>query len=132
MTNRELVERFRRLESELAEERGDFVFFALFLLENVPDRWDLMIAARWLDRRDLLRATGYVADQIKAKIGVECLLHLSRILVIDPDNAELQDLARSFGIEHEALRIQDDDFFGLRVRDARIITAKVPSAPATT
>jgi len=131
MTNRELVERFRRLESELAEERGDFVFFALFLLENVPDRWDLMISARWLDT-DKRQAIGYLADQIKAKIGVECLLHLSRVIVIDPDNANLLDLARSLGVEHEALRIQDDDLFGLRVRDARIITAKVPSAPATT
>jgi hypothetical protein len=131
MTNRELVERFRRLESELAEERGDFVFFALFLLENLPDRWDLMISARWLDT-DKQQAIRYLADQIKAKIGVECLLLLSRVIVIDPDNANLQDLARSLGVEHGALRIQDDDFFGLRVRDARIITAKAPSAPATT
>lgn len=131
MTTREVIEKFGRLELELAQERGDFVLFALFTREEVPDRWHLMISAPWLDQ-DEQRAVRYLVDQIKSKLGVEYLIQLTRIIVIDPDNAELQDLARSFGVEHEALRIQDDDFFGLRVRDARIITAKVPSAPATT
>ena len=136
MTNREVVEKFGRLELELAQERGDFVFFALFMLENVPDRWDLMISARWLDT-DKRRAIRYLVDQIKAKLGVEYLIRLSRIIVIDPDRAELQDLARSIAeehgaIEHGKVRIRDDDFFGVLVKDARIITAKVPSAPAAT
>jgi hypothetical protein len=136
MTNRDVIDKFGQLELELAQERGDFVFFALFVLETLADRWDLMISAPWLDK-DKRRAVPYLVDQIKSKLGVEYLIRLNRIVVIDPDNAELQDLARSIAVEHGKVehgrvRIRDDELFGVRVRDARIITAKVPSAPATT
>ena len=136
MTNREVVEKFGRLELELAQDRGDFVLFALFTREEVPDRWHLMVSAPWLDK-DKRRAVNYMVDQIKSKLGVEYLIQLTRIIVIDPESAEVQDLVRSIAVEHGAVehgkvRIRDDDFFGVRVEDARIITAKVPSAPATT
>lgn len=136
MTNRDVIDKFGQLELELAQEHGDFVFFALFVLETLADRWDLIVSAPWLDK-DKRRAVPYLVDQIKSKLGVEYLISLNRIVVIDPDNAELQDLVRSIAVEHGAVehgkvRIRDDDFFGVLVKDARIITAKVPSAPATT
>lgn len=136
MTTREIIERFGWLELELAQERGDFVLFALFTREEVPDRWHLMISAPWLDK-DNHRAVNYLVDEIKSKLGVEYLIQLTRIVVLDPDSAKLQDLVRSIAVEHGAVehgkvRIRDDDFFGVRVEDARIITAKVPSASATT
>lgn len=45
MTVSELTERFAQLESELSKEKGEFVFFALFMREDVPDRWDLIVSA---------------------------------------------------------------------------------------
>ena len=47
MTTPELVERFARLETQIAQEKGDFALFALFMREEVPDRWDLMVSASW-------------------------------------------------------------------------------------
>ena len=38
MTTPELVERFAQLETEIAQEKGDFALFALFMREEVPDR----------------------------------------------------------------------------------------------
>lgn len=136
MTNRDVIDKFGQLELELARERGDFAFFALFVLETLADRWDLIVSAPWLDK-DKRRAVPYLVDQIKSKLGVDYLISLNRIVVIDPESAELQDLVRSIVIEHGKVehgkvRIRDDEFFGLRVRDARIITAKAPPAPATT
>ena len=40
MTVPELTEKFAELESHIAEEKGPFALFALFLREDVPDRWD--------------------------------------------------------------------------------------------
>ena len=47
MTVTELTEKFAELESHIAEEKGDFAFFALFLPEDAPYRWDLVVAAPW-------------------------------------------------------------------------------------
>ena len=48
MTVAELTEKFTRLESQIAQEKGDFTLFALFMREDVPDRWDLIVSAPWL------------------------------------------------------------------------------------
>ena len=47
MIDTEITEKFTELESSIAAENGPFAFFALFMREEVPDRWDLMVAAPW-------------------------------------------------------------------------------------
>lgn len=39
MTTVELVDKFSVLESHIAEEKGPFALFALFMREDAPDRW---------------------------------------------------------------------------------------------
>ena len=46
---RELAEKLGRLERILSEEEGPFDLFALFLREDAPDVWDLVVAAKWID-----------------------------------------------------------------------------------
>ena len=45
MIPQDLKENFTKLEAEVATEKGDFELFALFLREDISDRWDLMISA---------------------------------------------------------------------------------------
>src|SRR2546426_3521117 len=78
MTVAELTEKFTRLESQIAQEKGDFTLFALFMREDVPDRWDLIVSAPWLGD-DKRAAVSYLVDQIKSKLGERDLTNLSRI-----------------------------------------------------
>lgn len=129
MTVTNLIEKFARLEAEIAQERGDFAFFALFMREDVPDRWDLIISAPWVGE-DKRGAVDYLIDQIKSKLGKEDLIWLSRIVPADPDHVEVQDLNRAIQVEHGNVEVRDSNFFGQAIKRAHIITSKLPSAPA--
>ena len=130
MTAAELIEKFARLEAEIAQERGDFTFFALFMREDVPDRWDLIVSAPWVGE-DKRGAVDYLIGQIKSRLGEERLICLSRIVPVDPEDVAVQSLNRAIQVEHGNVEVNDSNFFGLPIKRAHIITSKLPPAPAT-
>ena len=107
MNGHELSGRFRDLESRIAEEKGGFALFALFMREDAPDRWDLIVSAPWIGS-DKRRAVDYFVEQIKARLGAQDLTWLARIVVVDPLST----------------------FLGMPVKHAFIITSRRPPAPA--
>lgn len=129
MTPTELVEKFTELESRIAEARGAFTLFALFMREEVPDRWDLIVSAPWAvgDRRTVV---DYFVSQIKSRLGDQALLSLARIVVVDPDASGVRALNRTIQVEHGSVEVRDTTLFGLDVKHAYIITSKRPPAPA--
>lgn len=131
MTNTELASNFTRLESRIAEEKGDFALFALFLREDVPDRWDLIVSAPWVgaDREAALK---FFVDEIRSFLGPQELTALSRIVIVDPNDAAVQNLNRAIKVEHGGTEVSDRNFFGLPIKHAYIITSKLPGAPVAT
>ena len=129
MTTSELTNKFAELESHIAEEKGAFALFALFMREDAPDRWDLIVSAPWAGG-DKQRVVDYLIGQIKSRLGEEGLPSLARIVVIDPQDAAVQALNRAVQIEHGSVEVRDSTFFGLPVKHAYIITSKRPPAPA--
>lgn len=129
MTTIELVDKFSELESHIAEEKGPFVLFALFMREDAPDRWDLMVAAPWAgdDRESVVE---YFVSQIKSRLGVQSLISLSRIIVVDPQEAGVQAFNRAIQVEHGRVEVRDTNIFGQAVKHAYIITSQRPQAPA--
>jgi hypothetical protein len=124
----DLPEEFEKLEASISAEKGDFSFFAMFRREDLPDRWDLMISAPWASA-DEGSALDYFIAKIKAEIGSDALVLLSRIIFIDPANESLQKLIRKFPVEHGAVEVRDRNFFGLDIKHAVFITSKSLSAP---
>ena len=129
MTEQSLSQRFHALESHIAAEKGAFAFFALFLREDAPDRWDLIVAAPWIGS-DEQAAVDYFVDQIKARLGAQNLISLSRIIVADPHHLAVQALNREIQVEHGEIEIRDRTLFGQPVKRAIIITSKLAPAPA--
>ena len=125
MSPQELPAKLAKLESDVASDRGDFVLFALFLREDVPDRWDLIVSAPWAVA-DQKSALDYLVARIKSDLGPEDLTLLSRIIFVDPADIAVQDLNRAINIEHGAVEVRDSNFFGLPIKHAYIITSKRP------
>ncbi len=129
MTVTDLTQKFADFESRISGEKGDFALFALFMREDSPDRWDLMVSAPWTGD-DKQSAVNYFVGQIKSSLGDQGLTSLSRIVVIDPQDAAVQALNRAIQIEHGRVEVRDSEFFGLAVKHAYIITSKRAPAPA--
>jgi hypothetical protein len=125
----ELPAKFAKLESDVAAARGDFTLFALFLREDVPDRWDLIISAPWASA-DQKGSLDYLVNRIKSDLGPADLTQLSRIVFIDPTDVSVRALNQDIHVEHGSVELRDSSFFGLPIKHAFIITSKGPSTAA--
>lgn len=78
---RQLVDKFKSMAKEIADERGELSLFALFLREDA-EKWDLIVAAPWVNT-DSLEDYKYIADKLKHDLKVSELLSISRIVLLD-------------------------------------------------
>lgn len=120
---KQILDKFVSVERSVSDERGPFALFALFLREDMNDRWDFVVAAPWLhsNSKDDLE---YLAEQVTSQLDPNEVVFLSRIVVIDMDNPGLEEVRQAFHIEHGRIEMKDRDFFGLRIQHAHIITSQ--------
>ena len=118
-----ILEKLVAKEREISEEKGAFCLFALFLREDAPNRWDLVVSAPWITR-DKVASLEYLASKTQEALDADELLLLSRIVVLNEDNPGLDALQRTVSIEHGTTEIEDSSFFGLEIKRAYLITSK--------
>jgi hypothetical protein len=120
---KQFVEKLVSLEREISAERGELALFALFLREDTQDKWDLVVAASWVEanKREALR---YLAKQLRSHFEPQELLSLSRIVLIDVGNPALKAINQAIRVEHGTTEVRKSNFFGLQIEHAYIITSK--------
>jgi len=119
---RDLLGKFVKLERRLSQDRGEFSLFALFLREDAADRWDLIVAAPWIDvnRKEAL---AYITTQIQLDFCVEELPRLSRVVLVDQSNPAVEAINQAVNCQHGQTEVRDSNFFGLEIKHAYIITS---------
>lgn len=129
------LEKLRQVLNEVSAEKGQFTLFGLFLREDAPDKWDLLVSARWLEEGKL-KALEEFAKKLSTVLGEEQLLSLSRIVTVNHDNPGLDAILRAVHIEGGGTaNVKDSTFFGLAIKEAFIFRAArpqdQPQAPPT-
>ncbi len=125
----EFVKKLITVEQEISTERGAFEFFGIFLREDAPDKWDLVVAAPWLEE-EKNQALRYLSDKVGKILDPDELLVLSRIVVMDHGTPALEAILRVVRVEHKSAEFQNCDFFGLAIKHAFIITSKRLGEPS--
>jgi len=117
-----LLEKLGVMEREVAAEKGAFRFFALFLREESPGKWDLLVSAPWLEAN---RADGisYLAKQLRARLDIQELLTISRLAFIGEHTPGLQPILQAVHIQHGCVEMGSSNYFGLDIKHAYVITA---------
>ena len=123
------IEKFRRVMQDVSATRGEFVLFGLFLREEAPDKWDLVISAPWLEA-EKLKALREFVEKATPIVGSQELLVLSRIVTLSPDDSNLDALLQAVQVDNGPLELWNPDFFGLDIKHAYILRAKRPVKPA--
>lgn len=120
-----LQKKIVQLESEISQEKGDFTLFALFIREDTLEKWDLVLAAPWIesDRRE---AFSYIMDKIESALQLEDRRSISGVVLTQPSNPALEDLWQSIETEQLPIELYNRSFFGMDMRRAYIITASNP------
>lgn len=120
---KELLEKLKKIEKETSAEKGNYDLFALFLREESPGKWDILVAASWING-DTEAALKYLALKFQNSFTQNEFLKISRIVIIEENNPELPAIQQDINIEHGISEIKDATFFGLDIKHAIFITSR--------
>ena len=117
------IEKLRKVMNRVSAEKGDFVLFGLFLTEEAPDRWDLVVSAPWLEKGKL-KALSEFTEILSSIVGQKEVLSLSKIVTLNHDEPSLKAILKAVQVEDGPTVLQDNNLFGLEVKQAYILRAK--------
>jgi len=123
-----LAEKLRGFEQILAAEKGPFNLFALFLREDAPDVWDLVVAAEWIEE-DQSQALAELSKRVRAYLRADEITRISRVVIVERANPTVKAIASSLSITHGVAEVANSNFFGLAIKHAFIITAQLNPPP---
>jgi len=126
---KEIVDKFKTIEKELTDEKGEFNLFALFLREGSANKWDLLVSADWIIE-DKSESLAVIAGKVQEHLEKKELLTLSRIVLINENNPALEAFHQTINIAHGSTEIQDIEFSGLEIKHAIVITSRKQKAEA--
>lgn len=119
------IAKLKTIEQCLSEKKGRFWIFALLQREDSPGKWDLLVAAEWLQEEDR-KSLDHIITALEQEFTQDDLLQLSRIVVLNPDNPIVQDLTAAFSQEHRLNFIQNIAVNGMQFAQGVIITSRRP------
>ncbi len=120
---REQIEKFQKVEKTISNLKGEFELFALFLRDDSPNKWDLLISADWA-RENKKESLHMIIKEIDKELNHEDLLLLSRIIILDKDDAAMKVIHQVMHVEHGLSEISNSNFLGLSIKHAYLITSK--------
>lgn len=120
---REQIEKLQNVEKSLSESKGQFELFALFLREDSPNKWDLLISADWAIA-DKKASINIIIEEIRKVLSDKELLMLSRLIILDKNDAALRAIHKAMHVEHGLAEISDSNFLGLSIKHAFLITSR--------
>ncbi len=122
---RDLAEKFRRLEQALADEKGPFNLFALFLREGALGLWDVVVAAEWIDHEDHSQALIGLAKRVRAHLRAAEMMKISGVVIVDAANPDVKEIAIAVPVKHGLAEVVNRTFFGMEIKQGFVITAQI-------
>lgn len=123
--NLQYVKKLAPIEVEITQERGPFSLFGFFKPEeSLPDHWEIVVSAPWIDRADYEKNLRYMVKKVQDRLSSTEMLGFSGIVFIEEHNPGLIELLEDFEVEHGLLRVDHWVFFGQEMRITYLVTAK--------
>lgn len=118
----QLAEKVRRVERDIAQEKGALNLFALLEREDLFDRWDLVLSAPWAKHDQ--STFRYVADVLNCYLTPAEMTRLARLVVLDVAEDPVRAITETYDVEHGQVELTDPESFGLPVKHGYIITSR--------
>lgn len=104
---KKILEKLKKVLVELENEHGSILVFALFLREDSPARWDLVVSASWLDSGNV-ESYKIVATKTQNVLDTEELVQLSRVVILDVEDSVVSFLQNSYNVPNGTIREIDN------------------------
>lgn len=119
---RETAEKLRRLERSLAERKGPFELFALFLRDGAPGVWDIVVAAKWLDA-DRSAGRTMICQRVQKLLGRD-VTKIARVVVLPTTSPSVAAIAAGRRMEHGLEEVGCSTVVGMDMRGAFYVTSR--------
>jgi predicted sugar kinase len=106
----------------LETEHGPFVLAGLFMREDSPGLWDLVVSAPWLQRGKLGALEKFV-KRLSNSLGQEEVFRLSRIVTLNRTDPALKRILHEVGNITRPVEKAGQNLFGLPLAQAYIFRA---------
>ena len=121
------TDKLRQFMKRVEAQKGRFTLFGVFMREDSPGRWDLVVSAPWLEAGKL-KALGEFVKKMSDAFGQDDVTSFSRIVTLNHDDPALQAILTEAGPVKKLLEKQGRSLFGLPVEHAVILRANHPKA----
>lgn len=118
---KQIVQKLIQIEKESSQEMGDYTFFALFLRENAANRWDIVVASKWINENKSA-ALGYLTKKLQDALDITEIAKISHIAILDNDLFEVPEFLEDFAVQHGSARFKDEEFSGQQIERGYVIT----------
>lgn len=118
-----IVDAVKEIELSLSREKGPFTLFAVFEHPDLPNLWDLVVAAPWIEQ-DNEQALSRIAAEIKKVLPAKDLVRVARIVLLDASDASVRAITSEHDVEHGRLEIDEGSQYGFPVERGYVITAR--------
>ena len=119
----DLAEKLCKIEVDISAERGNFNLFALVEREDSLGKWDIIISADWIKEKEK-EVINLIAAKLRKSLTEAEQLMFSRIVVLSPNEPFVKNL-NMISVEHGSLKISNNTFNGIFVKEAYLITSKI-------
>ncbi len=117
-----VVKQLQKMERDMTENMGGFVFFGLTLPEEGAHMWRVVLSAPWIDGHQH-EALGAILREMDQYLEQKDRFDLS-IQMVRTDNPGLEPIHEALEIRHGLVEIFDVDLFHETIRRAYIITSQ--------
>ena len=126
-----IIDKFVALYREAAAEKGNFVLFAVIEREDNPGRWVVVAAASWFGE-DKNPPLDYLIGKIEARLSPKERRTLSAVVLLDPSDAFVVAVNRSFPVTDGQLREATNTTLGdVPVNEGYLLVSDANAAAAT-
>lgn len=119
---KQFIDKFRHIEAKVSKKFGEFILFGLFLPEDAPNKWDLVVSATWL-KRDNISTLKTISEFINNELGDD-IIKLSKVVVINPTDVFVKTINSIIQTKNVSVGFTNCDFNGLQIKQAYIITSQ--------
>ena len=118
--------KLKQFIEQVEEQKGRFTLFGIFVREDSPGLWDLVVSAPWLESGKL-KALGEFVKKMSDTFGQDEIMSFSRIVTLNHDDPTLQAILTEVSLAKEIpWEKQGPDLFGLPIERAVVWRAQRP------
>jgi hypothetical protein len=115
------VQPFIQVAMEVAQEKGDYVLFALVEHEIYPGIWHLVVSADWIKETDI-PTVQYFVDKLRHYVPRDSPIKVNAVIVLTPTDRFVKDIMPWIPPRDKRPLVWNHPVRGVGVSEAYIIT----------